>query len=285
MSLALGAFEPTQGPPPSDYDIVRRTIEFISSEWREQPDLERIAAHVGMNATALQRLFVRWAGLTPKAFLQAVTLDHARRVLLGFTGALLAACLSGKPARAKITAILAFGDSITAGLGLPGDQAFPAELENKLRAEGFAVHVINAGVSGDTTADGLARLDWALADKPDIVILELGANDALRGLDPARARANLDAMIDKVQANGAKVLLAGMLAPANFGVDYQREFDKIYPALAKEHGVALYPFLLEGVALDPKLNQADGLHPNERGVAVIVDHIAPYVARLIGGSR
>ncbi|MBV9016980.1 MAG: arylesterase [Alphaproteobacteria bacterium] len=209
---------------------------------------------------------------------------YSRRALLRFSGALLAACFSGKPARAKTTAILAFGDSITAGFGLPAEQAFPARLEDKLRSIGLAVHVINAGVSGDTTADGLARLDWSLADKPDIVILELGANDALRGLDPTAARANLDAMIDKVQASGAKVLLAGMLAPANFGAEYRSDFDKIYPELAKEHGVALYPFLLDGVALDPKLNQADGLHPNERGVAIIVDHIAPYVARLIGGS-
>ena len=209
---------------------------------------------------------------------------YSRRALLGFSGALLATCLSGNPVRAKTTAILAFGDSITAGFGLPADQAFPARLEDKLRADGLAVRVINAGISGDTTADGLARLDWALADKPDIVILELGANDALRGLDPAAVRANLEAMIDKVQASGAKVLLIGMLAPANLGAEYEREFDKIYPELAKEHGVALYPFLLDGVALDPKLNQPDGLHPNERGVAIIVDHIAPYVARLIGGS-
>src|SRR5205823_11906760 len=151
------------------------------------------------------------------------------------------------------TAILAFGDSITAGFGLPQQEAFPARLEAKLRADGLAVHVVNAGNSGDTTADGLGRLDWALAEKPDIVILELGANDALRGLDPAVVRANLDTMIEKVRASGAKVLLAGMQAPSNFGVEYQQAFNRIYPELAEAHRVALVPFVLDGVALDPQL--------------------------------
>jgi acyl-CoA thioesterase I len=179
--------------------------------------------------------------------------------------------------------ILAFGDSITAGFGLPPEQAFPARLEARLRDQGIAIHVINAGNSGDTTADGLARLDWSLAEKPDVVILELGANDALRGIDPASVRANLEAMISRIQASGAKLLLTGMQAPPNWGEDYRREFDRIYPELAQAHGVALYPFLLDGVAMDARLNQPDGLHPNERGVAVLVDHIAPLVARLIGG--
>ena len=197
---------------------------------------------------------------------------------------LLGMTIGWGPAIAKNAEILAFGDSITAGFGLPASDAFPARLEAKLRADGLAVHVMNAGVSGDTTADGLARLDWALADKPDVVILELGANDALRGLDPTAVRANLDKMIGKIRASGAKVLLAGMLAPSNFGEEYQHAFNRIYPELAEMHGVALYPFILDGVALDRQLNQPDGLHPNERGVAIIVEHIAPYVARLIGGS-
>src|SRR5205085_3593884 len=127
--------------------------------------------------------------------------------------------------------------------------------------------------SGDTTADGLARLDWSLAQKPDLVILELGANDALRGLDPATVRANLDKMIGTIQAGGAKVLLAGMLAPSNWGEEYQQAFNRIYPELAEAHGIPLYPFVLDGVALDPQLNQPDGLHPNERGVAIIVEHL------------
>ena len=150
------------------------------------------------------------------------------------------------------------------------------------RRNGVRAFVTNAGVSGDTTAGGLARLDWALADKPDIVILELGANDALRGIEPKTVRANLDAMIGKIQASGARLLLMGMRAPPNWGEDYQHEFERIYPELAHAHGVTLYPFFLEGVAMDPKLNQPDGLHPNEAGVAALVDRIAPYVARLIG---
>jgi acyl-CoA thioesterase-1 len=198
-------------------------------------------------------------------------------MLLGMTAGL--SCAIAKP-----TEILVFGDSIAAGFGLPQQEAFPARLEAKLRADGLAVHVINAGVSGDTTADGLARLDWSLADKPDLVILELGANDALRGLDPAAVRANLDKLIGKIEASGAKLLLAGMQAPSNWGEQYQQAFNGIYPELAEAHGIPLYPFVLDGVALDPKLNQPDGLHPNERGVAIIVEHIAPYVARLMGGS-
>jgi acyl-CoA thioesterase I len=203
---------------------------------------------------------------------------------LGTAGVLfLALCGSLTPAAGRAPEILAFGDSLTAGLGLPADAAFPSRLEARLRAEGTIVHVTNAGNSGDTTTDGLARLDWALAEKPDLVILELGANDTLRGIEPGIVRANLDAMITKIQASGAKLLLMGMRAPSNWGKDYQREFDRVYPELAQAHGVTLYPFFLEGVAMDPKLNQPDGLHPNERGVAALVERIAPYVARLIGG--
>ncbi len=199
-------------------------------------------------------------------------------------GVLLSAAVFGSAAAAdRPPAILAFGNSITAGFGLPAEEAFPARLEARLRDQGIVVHVINAGNSGDTTAAGLARLDWALADKPDVVILELGANDALRGIDPATVRANLEKMINRIQANGAKLLLTGMQAPPNWGEDYRRDFNRIYPELAQAHGVALYPFLLDGVAMDARLNQPDGLHPNERGVAVLVDHIAPLIARLIGG--
>ena len=205
-------------------------------------------------------------------------------MLLGPAGILfLALCGSLTPADARVPEILAFGDSLTAGLGLPADATFPSRLEARLRAEGTLAHVVNAGVSGDTTSGGLARLDWVLAEKPDIVILELGANDALRGIEPALVRANLDAMIGKIEASGAKLLLMGMRAPPNWGADYQHEFDRVYPELAQAHGVTLYPFFLEGVAMDPKLNQPDGLHPNERGVAALVERIAPYVARLIGG--
>lgn len=196
---------------------------------------------------------------------------------------LLSAVPASSVQAARLPEIVVFGDSLTAGFGLPSADAFPSRLEAKLKALGTPVHVINAGRSGDTTTDGLARLDWSLADKPDLVILELGANDTLRGIDPTIVRANLDKMIVKIQASGAKVLLAGMRALANWGEGYQHEFERIYPELAKARGVTLYPFFLEGVAMDPKLNQPDGLHPNERGVAVLVERIAPYVARLIGG--
>jgi acyl-CoA thioesterase I len=188
------------------------------------------------------------------------------------------------PAFAKTPEILAFGDSLTAGLGLSASAAFPARLAARLKDEGIDVKMINGGVSGDTTTDGLARLDWALADKPDFVILALGANDALRGIDPKIVRANLDKMIGKIQASGAKLLLLGMLAPTNWGPQYKHDFDRIYPELAKAHNVPLYPFFLEGVAMNPALNQPDGLHPNERGVAILVDRIAPLVAQMVGGK-
>ena len=203
---------------------------------------------------------------------------------LGVAGVLLAAFFGSlTPAAARVPEILAFGDSLTAGLGLPAEAAFPSRLEARLRAEGTLVHVINAGYSGDTTTDGLARLDWSLAEKPDLVILELGANDTLRGIEPEVVRANLDSMMTKIQASGAKLLLIGMRALPNLGEDYEKEFERIYPELAQAHGVTLYPFFLEGVAMDPKLNQPDGIHPNERGVAAVVERIAPIVARLIGG--
>jgi len=188
------------------------------------------------------------------------------------------------PVVAKTPEILAFGDSLTAGLGLPADEAFPAQLEARLKAEGVEVKIVNAGVSGDTTTDGLARLDWALADKPDCVILALGANDALRGIAPKIVRANLEKIIDKITASGAKILLFGMLAPTNWGAQYERDFDAIYPELAKEHGIPLYPFFLDGVAMNPALNQPDGLHPNEKGVAILVERIAPLIAQLVGGK-
>jgi acyl-CoA thioesterase I len=203
----------------------------------------------------------------------------ARRLLVAM---LLGLICGATPATARVPTILDFGDSITAGYGLPSGEAFPAQLETWLTQHGIAARVVNAGVSGDTTAGGLARLDWALADKPDLVILALGANDALRGIDPSTVRDNLDKMIVKIQASGAKLLLVGMLAPPNWGEEYERAFDRIFPELARIHDVPFYPFLLEGVAMKPELNQPDGLHPNERGVTVLVDKIAPVVAGLIG---
>jgi len=200
-------------------------------------------------------------------------------------GAILMALTTvATPAFARGPIILDFGDSLTAGFGLPASQAFPTRLEAWLHQRGIEARVINAGVSGDTTSGGLVRLDWALAEKPDLVILALGANDALRGIDPSTVHDNLDKMIAKIQATGAKVLLLGMFAPPNWGQEYKQAFDRIFPELARTYHLSLYPFFLEGVAMKPELNQPDGLHPNERGVGVLVDRIAPVVAGLIGGA-
>jgi acyl-CoA thioesterase I len=200
------------------------------------------------------------------------------------SAATILALFAAVPAMAHVPVILDFGDSLTAGYGLAPEQAFPARLAAALHREGIEARIVNGGVSGDTTAGGLARLDWALADKPDIVILALGANDALRGIDPAAVRDNLDKMIQKIEAGGAKLLLLGMVAPPNWGEEYKRAFDRIFPELARAYHVPLYPFFLEGVAMKPELNQPDGIHPNERGVALLVDRIAPLVARLVAGA-
>jgi len=181
--------------------------------------------------------------------------------------------------------IVALGDSLTAGLGLPMNASFPAKLARALQAKGYAVGITNAGVSGDTTAGGLARLDWSVPEGTDAVILELGANDMLRGLDPKLTKATLDQILSKLAARHIPVLLAGMKAMRNLGSDYAREFDTIYPALASTHSVVFYPFFLAGVASDPKLNQDDGLHPNAAGVDVIVARILPQVEALIARAR
>ncbi|HXV23732.1 MAG TPA: arylesterase [Alphaproteobacteria bacterium] len=187
------------------------------------------------------------------------------------------ALLAAFPALAEPLRILAFGDSLTAGFGLPSGQGFARQLEEALAEKGIAAEVIDAGVSGDTTAGGLARLDWSLADRPDLVILELGANDMLRGIDPAETRANLDEMLSRLRAAETRILLAGMRAAPNLGADYGGAFERIYGELAAKHGVPLYPFFLEGVAADPKFNLPDGLHPNAAGVAEIVRRILPHV--------
>ncbi len=177
--------------------------------------------------------------------------------------------------------ILAFGDSLVHGYGLAADESFPTQLERALLREGHRVQVLNGGNSGDTTAAGRARLDWALADRPDLAIVELGANDGLRGIDPSETYRNLDAIVKRLKAEGVAVLLAGMLAPRNLGADYVEAFDAVFPRLAEVHGVALYPFFLDGVAMRPELNQADGIHPNAAGVALMVERILPSVVRLI----
>lgn len=176
--------------------------------------------------------------------------------------------------------VLALGDSLTAGYGLPPGKAFPEQLQAALGEHGIDAKVINGGVSGDTSAGGLSRLEWLLGDRPDLVIVELGANDGMRGLDPAITRDNLDRIIARIHEAGAQVLLAGMVAPPNMGTDYGEKFASLYPALAQKHGTAFYPFFLDGVAMDPALNQEDGIHPTTEGVAVIVSNMLPAV---IGG--
>jgi acyl-CoA thioesterase-1 len=186
------------------------------------------------------------------------------------------------PCAAAQVKILALGTSLTQGYGLPPGTDFTVVLQAKLKASGIDATVINAGVSGDTSAGGLARLDWSLADHPNAVIVELGSNDALRGTDPAETEKNLGAILARLKAVHIPALLCGMKAPRNLGPEYAAQFDAIYPKLAKQYGAILYPFILDGVALDPKLNQADGMHPDPAGVKIIVARMLPYVKRLVG---
>lgn len=193
----------------------------------------------------------------------------------------LAVNLMAAPA-AKPIKIVAFGDSLTAGYMLPQSDAFPAKLQKALVARGHAVEIINAGVSGDTTAAGLDRIGWAVPADADGVIVELGANDVLRGLDPAAARANLDKILATLKAQKAEVLIAGMKAPGNLPPAYVTAFDAIFPDLAKTYDALLYPFFIEKIAMNARLNLADGLHPNAKGVDAIVADILPKVEELIG---
>lgn len=194
--------------------------------------------------------------------------------------------VSGAPSAdaAAVMRVLVLGDSLAAGYGLLVDESFPNQLEDRLLSAGLNVKVLNGGVSGDTSAGGRARLNWALTDNPQFAIIELGANDGLRGLDPEAMRDNLDNIIGRLKSAGIKVLLTGMRAPPNIGPNYGKKFDRVFPDLARKHDVIFYPFFLSGVAAIPVLNQLDGIHPNARGVAVIVDHIMPFVVRLLTGK-
>lgn len=185
--------------------------------------------------------------------------------------------VSGGPALADPLKIVGFGDSLMAGYQLAPQDGFTGQLEDALNKAGFDVTVVNAGVSGDTTSGGLSRLDWSVPDDAGLVILELGANDALRGIDPAVTRSNLDAMIARLTERGIPVLLAGMLAPPNMGDAYAAQFNAIYPDLARKHGIPLYPFFLDGVAAEGDLLLDDGMHPNPEGVSVMVERILPTV--------
>jgi acyl-CoA thioesterase-1 len=175
--------------------------------------------------------------------------------------------------------IAVLGDSLAAGFGVKPAESFPARLEEGLKAQGRAVTILNHGVSGDTTAGGLDRIDWMLADKPDIVLVELGGNDALRGTDPKVTEKNLTAIVEKLKAAEVTVWLAGMLAPRNLGSDYVTAFDGLYKRIAEKYQVPLYPFILDGVAQDPAFIQGDGIHPNPRGAQVVADRLLPFVTK------
>lgn len=189
------------------------------------------------------------------------------------------------PAAAAPVKILMMGTSLTQGYGLPPGTEIPAVLQAKLKSAGIGADVINAGVSGDTSAGGLARIDWSLADHPNVAIVELGSNDALRGINPADTQKNLAAILTRLKAAHVPVLLMGMRAPRNLGPEYAAQFDPMYQKLATQYGALLYPFVLDGVALNPKLNQADGIHPNPAGVKIIVDKIFPDVQKLLAEAK
>ena len=197
------------------------------------------------------------------------------------TSVVLAQTSPPASAAGKAVKLVALGDSLSAGYNLPASVAFPPALEQALRQKGIAVEIVNAGVSGDTTQGGLERLEWSVPDGTDGVILELGANDTLRGVDPGIAEKNLDAIISRLRARDIGVLLAGMYAPRNLGEDYARRFDGIYPRLAEKYGLVLYPFFLDGISGDRSLNQPDLLHPTAEGVRVIVGRILPTVERFL----
>lgn len=198
---------------------------------------------------------------------------------------MLALMTMATPAWAEATKplkLVVLGDSLSAGLGLPAQDAFPTKLQKALQTKGIAVDMTNAGVSGDTSSGGRDRLDWSVPDGTDGVIVELGANDALRGIDPALTRTALTDIVQRLKARRIPVMLCGMVAPPNYGADYAARFNSIYPDLAKKFDVPLYPFFLEGVAADAKLNQADGIHPTAAGVDIIVGNIMPTVEAFLG---
>jgi acyl-CoA thioesterase I len=205
-------------------------------------------------------------------------------LVLGFAGAGADAAPRAKPA-AKPVKLLVLGDSLIQGYGLAPGQDFPAQLERALKVRGMNVKVINGGVSGDTSAGGVARIAWSLTDNPDAAIVEFGGNDALRGLAPTDTERNIGAILAALKARHIPVLLAGIKSPRNMGADYTKEFDAVFPVLAKKYEVLFYPFFLDGVAVNPALNQRDGIHPDEKGVAVIVQRMMPMVMRLVAQAR
>jgi acyl-CoA thioesterase-1 len=209
----------------------------------------------------------------------------ALAAMAGLALALIAPAGGARAAEKRPLRIVALGDSLVAGYGLPAGEAFPAQLQRALSARGHQVEIIDAGVSGDTASDGLARLDWSVPDDADAVIVELGGNDALRGIDPEVTRRALDTILRRLKERRLAVLLCGMLAPRNMGTSYAQAFDALFPALAKAHNVLFYPFFLDGVATELALNQRDGLHPSAAGVNRIVDRILPKTEELIAQAK
>ena len=207
---------------------------------------------------------------------------HILVLIMGLMTAEMAFAQTSAAGQAKPIKMVVLGDSLSAGLGLPGSAAFPERLQKSLETKGIKVDMINAGVSGDTASGGRDRLDWSVPEGTEAVILELGANDALRGTDPNVTRSALTDILTRLKARRIAVLLCGMVAPPNYGSDYSARFNAIYPELAKSFGVPLYPFFLEGVATAARLNQADGLHPTAEGVDMIVKNILPTVEAFLG---
>jgi len=231
-------------------------------------------------------VFSALAGLTAAAFVLALSMAFSAHAAQGQSGRSAPNQSAPNPSAKtqEEAVILALGTSLTAGYNLPQPEGFTARLEAALEAEGYPVRIINAGVSGDTSAGGRARLDWLMSGEITHAIVELGSNDALRGLDPAQTEANLDAILTRLKQEDIEILLTGMLAPPNLGDEYEAEFNAIYPRLAEKHDVLFYPFFLDGVAAEPELNQPDGIHPNAEGTKVIVERILPYVKRLLNGE-
>jgi acyl-CoA thioesterase I len=206
-------------------------------------------------------------------------------ILVLMFGLMTALPVAARADAVKPVKLVVLGDSLSAGLGLPANEAFPAKLQKALKDKGLDVDITNAGVSGDTASGGRDRLDWSVAQGTEAVIVELGANDALRGIDPAVTRGALTEIVTRLKARGIAVMLCGMLAPPNYGSDYAAKFNAVYPDLAKQFGVTLYPFYLDGVAADPKLNQADGIHPTAAGVDIIVAKMLPTVEAFLQPFR
>jgi acyl-CoA thioesterase-1 len=202
------------------------------------------------------------------------------RTLLGALALVVLVAAPAAPGAAD-RVIVAFGDSLTAGLGVAAEEAWPALIEARLRREGYPYRVVNAGVSGDTTAGGVRRVDWVLRNRPEVAVVALGANDGLRGLSTDAMRANLGTIVERLRAAGARVLVAGMEVPPNYGAAYARAFRAVFPDVARQNGAALLPFLLDGVAADPRLNQADGIHPNAAGHRAIAEHVWPHLVALL----